>query len=304
MTLPNVVIAGAPKCGTTSLFTWLTAHPEVCGSTLKETRFLFDADARRLRQGANIHDHGLAAYEAYFRHCDPTRTRVVLEATPGYLYQQTAPRVLASLEPRPRVLFILRNPSDRVYSAYHSVRFRAFLDPTTGFRDYLAQVRDGQPGERVDDAVERSQYVDYLRPWLECFPRASVDILLYERLREDPRRFMKDLAERLGIEPGFYEHYGFPHKRLTQEIRRPALHRTLARATGLVVRDPDGKAMRMLRKAFGGAYASVNVSPKPPSKTAEDRRLLADLDRHFAPYNARLARELDLDLSPWEHARS
>lgn len=298
MTLPNVVVAGAPKCGTTSLFIWLSAHPQVCASTLKETRFLFDAEARRLRRAANIHEHGLAAYEAYFAHCDASRAEVVLEATPGYLYQRTAPRVLSTFDPTPQILFMLRKPSDRVYSVYHSLRFLAFLDPTVGFREYVERLRGGD--RRVDDAIERSQYIDYLRVWLEQFPRSNVHLLLLEQMRDDPRSFMKELSGRLGIGPDFYDSYEPPYKRPTHEIRRPKLHHAMARTVTLVGRDPDGKARRFLREAFGGAYASLNVNPKAPTKTAEDRELLRELDRHFAPYNARLSRELKVDLSAWE----
>lgn len=300
MTLPNVVVAGAPKCGTTSLFSWLSAHPRVCASTLKETRFLFDVGARRLRQAANIHEHGLAAYEAYFTHCDRAHAQVILEATPGYLYQRTAPRVLSTFDSPPQILFLLRKPSDRVYSVYQSLRFRAFLDPTVAFPEYVERLREGDLDHQVDDAIERSQYIDYLRTWLEQFGRSDIHLLLLEQMRDDPRGFMKELSARFGIDPDFYDSCELPYKRPTQEIRRPTLHRAVARAVTLVVRDPDGKARRMLRNTFGGAYASLNVSPTAPAKTAEDREVLRLLDRHFAPYNASLAREFNIDLSAWQ----
>jgi hypothetical protein len=44
MSLPNLVIAGAPKCGTSSLFYWLADHPQACGSTVKETFYLMDEE--------------------------------------------------------------------------------------------------------------------------------------------------------------------------------------------------------------------------------------------------------------------
>src|SRR5881394_1202704 len=66
--LPNAVIGGAPKCGTSSAFTWLLQHPQVCGSKPKETCYLLDADDPLCQPDANWHTHGLEGYAAYFRH--------------------------------------------------------------------------------------------------------------------------------------------------------------------------------------------------------------------------------------------
>lgn len=65
--LPNLVITGFPKCGTTSLFTWLADHPQVTGSTVKETNFFVDPGTHSFRSHANFRDHGLAGYKAYFQ---------------------------------------------------------------------------------------------------------------------------------------------------------------------------------------------------------------------------------------------
>ena len=94
--LPNVVIAGAPKCGTTSLFAWLADHPDVCGSNVKEARYFLDPDDPLFDEISNFRDHGLAGYEAYFTDCEERKAQVVLEATPVYLYQQTAPEGLVA----------------------------------------------------------------------------------------------------------------------------------------------------------------------------------------------------------------
>ena len=180
MTLPNLVIAGAPKCGTTSLFEWLVDHPQVCGSSVKETRYFVDRGARWLNPRANFHDHGLDGYEAYFRHCDGARSKLIVEGTPVYLYQATAPPALASIEPRPQLLFILRRPSDRVYSVYNSARNEASLPPGLTFSDYVAdRMHRRGDGDEVDDSIERSQYIDHLTNWLSCFPRSSIHFVLF-----------------------------------------------------------------------------------------------------------------------------
>ena len=105
--LANFVIGGTEKSGTTSVFDYLSAHPQVCASSIKETDFFrhgytgdLAADARR--------------YASYFEHCD-SRSLVRLEASPGYLGEAAtvAPR-LRALVPEAKVLFILRDPVERL----------------------------------------------------------------------------------------------------------------------------------------------------------------------------------------------
>jgi hypothetical protein len=67
MPLPNLIIGGAPKCGTSSLFQWLADHPEVCGSRVKEIFYLMDRDHPLLKAESNFHNHGLCGYESYFK---------------------------------------------------------------------------------------------------------------------------------------------------------------------------------------------------------------------------------------------
>ena len=107
MTLPNLVIAGAPKCGTTSLFRWLADHPQVATSNVKETFFLMDRGHSMARKESNYHQHGLAAYESFFATC-PADCSIVLEATTHYLYQETALDVLSTLPSEPQIIFVLR----------------------------------------------------------------------------------------------------------------------------------------------------------------------------------------------------
>ncbi len=70
MSLPNVVIVGAPKCGTSSVFAWLADHTEVGSSHVKETFYLMDKGNPLLKPHSNFHEHGLEGYKAYFEDYD------------------------------------------------------------------------------------------------------------------------------------------------------------------------------------------------------------------------------------------
>ena len=307
MTLPNAVIAGAPKCGTTSLFEWLAAHPEVCASSVKETNFLVDREASVFDPRSNVHDHGLARYESYFRHCGVERSRVVLEATPGYLYQRTAREVLSRFEPLPQILFIFRRPSARVYSLYQwSRNNEGVIGREVSFAEYVARARrENDPSAWKRSGIgllQRGRYIDYLEEWLACFPRSRLHVFVFEHMRQDQRRFMRDVAGRLGIDPSFYDTYEFPKKNATVQLRSSGLHRAriaFARLKpGRLL--PDGPVKRSVQATFRRAYARMNVESVGYQEMAEDRAALAELDREFAPYNRRLAEAFGLDLSVWE----
>ena len=102
MALPNTIIAGAPKSGSSSLYWWLSSHPEVCASKTKETHYFDDAVYPRFNASANYIEHGLGRYEQFFEHCTQ-EAKVIMEATPIYLYQENALQQLSSLEPKPKI---------------------------------------------------------------------------------------------------------------------------------------------------------------------------------------------------------
>src|SRR5205085_10129086 len=223
VTLPNLVIAGAPKCGTSSLYRWLADHPEACGSRVKETFYLMDEGHPLLRRGSNFHTAGLEGYADFFGGCNGAG-RVVFEATTHYIYQRTAFEVLSKLPARPRVVFLLRKPSERVYSSFRfSQNNLANVRPDLTFARFVelskadAGVADWEEAAGASAFVLRndirySRYVEYIAPWVERFGRGRVHVLLFEELKSNPRAFMKQFAARVGVDPAFYDAYDFPLK--------------------------------------------------------------------------------------------
>jgi hypothetical protein len=298
--LPNVVIAGAPKCGTTSLFVWLVAHPEVCGPSLKETNYLLDPEDPLFKEKSNFRDDGLDGYASYFDACRGMDAKVVVEATPVYIYQQTAPEVLAALDPVPQIVFVFRRPSERVYSHFTFLRdSHARIDSDLGFGDFVELVARGDARVpkygHAKDVLAHSHYVDYLPAWLERFPRSHLHFLLFEDLRRDPRAFTRGIASRLGINPSFYDSYTFPRKNRTIRIRNQWVHRA-RRSVGAHL---SGATRKRLKAATARAYAVVNVDTSPILRTSDEEQVIAELDRAFEPYNEQLAEVTGLDLRTW-----
>lgn len=300
MTLPSLVIGGAPKCGTSSLFRWLADHPQVCTSRAKETFYLMDREHALARPGQSFHDGGIRGYERFFEHCG--EAPVVLEGTTHYLYQQTACEVLASLPTRPRLVFSLREPAGRVYSSFNYTKNNlANLDAGVTFSQFIAMSGGGHLNEappRLDprarflrDEVQQGEYVDHLERWVTALGRERIRLLLFERLRENPRDAVVELSTWLGIDATWYDHYDFSTANPTIHIRRRGLHRLARRVAPLV---PTGRIKQVVKRLYMAAQR------QPPSgMSEEDRQMLDALRVHYRPYNERLAERFGLDLSCW-----
>jgi hypothetical protein len=303
MTLPNLVIAGAPKCGTSSLFDWLVAHPQVCGSTVKEPFFLIDEGNPLRNYNCNFHDHGLGAYASFFAHCRGNE-KVIAEATTHYIYQHTALDVLATLPSRPRVVFVLRKPSERILSSFafskHNLgNVRADLS----FAEFVRRASNEPEEPGLQAALGRSayvlvrdlqysRYVDYLLAWRERLGEDRMRILLFESMRLDPKRVMEGFASWLGIDPSFYAGFDFTPRNKTVSVRSGKVQR-LARAFAGNI--PAGPVKDSLKRVY------LVLQSKPPQPASEaDEETLATLEDDFRPHNRRLANEFNLDLSAWE----
>jgi hypothetical protein len=289
------------------LFRWLSDHPEVCGSNVKEPRYLMDPESFFFKKASNFRDHGFEGYAAYFNHCEGSSARVILEATPSYLYQRTAPGVLSQIEPTPHVLFVLRKPSERAYS-----HFRYFKDTKVRigqrveFREFveLALREDPRLAEITTEAAARiianSRYADYLPIWLDKLPRERLHFFLFEEMTKDQRAFVKLVAERLGLDPLFFDTYDFKRWNESFQIKHPRMH-TIRREIG---RHLPAGARKRLKATTASVYARINFGSARSERTDDEVKVLAELDQYFEPFNERLAEVTSLDLTPWREGAS
>ena len=164
--LPNVIIGGAPKCGTSSLYFWLSAHPNVYGSPKKET-FFFADKVNRFNTSANAHEHELAAYESFFKGGIDQFIR--FEATAHYLYESTARTAFSSWPNPPKLIFLFREPSKQMYSHYKMERFRTKrID--MALADYIKR-------PQITDHVD---YAKHVTAWIDVMPEGHVRFWAFE----------------------------------------------------------------------------------------------------------------------------
>ncbi|MFK7739353.1 MAG: sulfotransferase domain-containing protein [Planctomycetota bacterium] len=305
---PNIVIGGVRKCGTTALFRWLQAHPDVCASSAKETQFLMDRESPYYDQAIGWHDVGIEGYAHFFRDWNGEPFRV--EASSRYYDQDTALRVLSTLADPPHVVFVVREPIERLESAFHyaknnrgtlreDVSLADFVEAASNnnIRPLLAISENSKLGQSVQNEVSQlakevdyGHYVDRLARWQEHYPKTHLHVLLFEHLRHDPRRFVQGLAARVGLAPSFYDDFAFRKENRTVAMRNLRVHRMMRRLAQFVPRNS------LTRSAYN---LYLKAQGKPASKLSSNDDTRQKLHSLYASSNDRLATMFDLDLDAW-----
>lgn len=286
--LPNTIIAGAPKSGSSSLYWWLSAHPEVCPSKTKETHFFDDEIHPRFNAQANCIEHGLEKYGSYFSHCSMD-AKVIMEATPIYMYQANALQHLSGFEQKPKIIFILREPSQRAHSQFRFNKYRlGNIEEDLLYDDYLEQVKD-----TTSDPLQRGMYMRYIEQWVEAIGKERIHIIQLEQLQKTRVEEMKRLSVFLGIDPQFYDSFDFMRRNETRKMRSTKLHRLGLKVQPLVPQWLQEQVLVPL-------YLKMNSTAMPPVSATDKKRIEA-LKPRFTAENERLAHAFsEIDLSLWQ----
>ncbi len=209
--LPDYLIVGGQRCGSTSLHNYLAEHPRVGRPRIKEIQYLSIEHAR-----------GERWYRGHF----PTRAYaaavgarrggrlLVGEASPYYLFHPLAPARAAALLPEARIIAVLRDPVARAYSHYQ-LEVALGCEPL-GFAEALDAEEERLEGER--ERIERDpsyaafafrhfsyqargDYLDQLRGWYDAYPADRILVLRSEDLFADPARVVARALDFLGLPP-------------------------------------------------------------------------------------------------------
>ena len=186
MNLPNFLVIGAAKGGTTSLYHYLRQHPDIYMSPMKEPNYFTEEDQLFGKRSVRSRSE----YERLF---DGVRDeRAIGEATPRYLNAiGGVSRIHADL-PGVRLIATLRQPADRGYSAY-LMRF-------TDSREYLSADEVLQSGNYQ---FESGLYHAKLRRYFDTFPREQIKVILFDDLIARPQETVQSLYRFLGVDPDF-----------------------------------------------------------------------------------------------------
>lgn len=195
--LPNVIIAGTVKSGTSSLFTYLVQHSQICGSDIKETCYFLP-----LRYGGSCLP--VSHYMKHFRHCG--NERYVLESTPGYFEGgNTVASAIQNTVETPRIIIVLREPVDRLYSFFRYAKAQVNLAENMSFDQYISECLARPMRESIKQendvfwGVNGGRYIDYLPQWFGAIDERNIRVIFFDDLVNNHIALLKQIANWLEI---------------------------------------------------------------------------------------------------------
>jgi hypothetical protein len=206
---PNTFIVGAPKCGTTSLYTWLKQHPNVfMPENIKEPAF-FCTDFHKQANINNSFDYFAAPTEKEYKELfsEAEGHDVIGEASAMYLNSETAPKNIAEFNPEAQIIIMLRDPVEQMYSSYyHSVK--TGMETATSFKQALQlepQRKQGKklPNNRFPNTyqyTDRATFSKQIPHYQKHFPKGQIKVILLDDIKEDAEKVYTETLEFLGLD--------------------------------------------------------------------------------------------------------
>jgi hypothetical protein len=228
--LPDFIIIGAQRAGTTSLYNYVTQHPKVAPARVKEVHY-FSVN----------YQLGRAWYEHHFPRTRGLRRRITGEASPYYIFHPHSPSRVRELCPDVKLIALLREPVARAFSHYrHEV---GLGEEPLSFEQAVAREdqRIAPDVERLAtdplyeahahrhySYIARGRYVEQLRNWTTQFPLEQILVLRSEDLFEDPRSVYGQTVRFLDLPEHDLESYQRYNAAAEIEGMTPHLRQTLA----------------------------------------------------------------------------
>jgi LPS sulfotransferase NodH len=196
--LPDFVIAGAPRSGTTWLTSALDRHPEIwlAKPTRPEPKFFLVDE---------LYELGIEEYSRRWFADAPNEVQAGEKST-NYLESPIAAERMAAHLPDVRLLFVLRDPVERAISNYrwsvsNDMEHEDFATAIDSEDEREATLEPRLRYARPYSYVSRGRYAELLRPWLDLFPREQVAVIRFEDLVGDAAGTVAGIHEHLGVQP-------------------------------------------------------------------------------------------------------
>jgi hypothetical protein len=283
--IPDFFIVGAPRCGTTALYTYLGDHPDIFMSPIKEPDFFADYLGRHRRVRT------LSEYLDCFTGARGKKR--IGEASVSYLASPTSAKVIKEFSPLASIIIMLRNPVDVMYSMYYLRRFINLEDRPSFGAALDADVR----GRRVAGLTyrERVKFAAQVERYIAVFGREKIHFIVYDDFKVDTRRVFQETLRFLSVCSNSRE--DFPRINGNSRARSKFLWRFVRQPPAPLRRIVHPFTSHWFRSAVGRRLLQWNTieEPRPPMEAELRNRLR----KEFAPEIHRLSTLLDRDLTSW-----
>ena len=287
---PDFFIVGAPKCGTTALYTYFRQHPEIFMSPKKEPQF-FASDVL----GDRRHTCTWADYLSCF--AGARGEKRIGEASVAYLGSRCAPQQIKTFNPAAKIIIMLRNPVDMMHSL-HSQR----LVINTEYRSFEAALG----AEQTQGLVlawgvglsyrEAARYVKKVQRYFDIFGRENVHVIVYDDFAKDTNAVYGEALRFLGVRSDFRPPT-FPVVNANKRVRSHQLYKFLTRPPKVVRGLSRSMVPGPLRSFLMSALRRLNTAygERPPMSL----ELRSRLQTEFKVEVEQLSNLLGRDLSAW-----
>ncbi len=257
--LPTFLIAGAAKSGSTTLWNFLKAHPQVYMAPMKEVNF-FITDVWWARN-----EKGMDWYSNLFREVEGVKAYG--EASINYMSRPELAELIHQALPQVTLLFILRDPVDRIYSQYWYERQEGTQLP--GFDSFVRQRHT-----LLKEWIWGSRYDLHLKRFLNLFPEQQIRVILFSDLKRNPDQLVKNLYRAVGVDEEFSPQNLTARLNPTRRVHSVLLQRLIVRTESLAypislppfIQRPMHRLRKSLRKANS---SSISIPPMKAEQRAE-----------------------------------
>jgi Sulfotransferase domain len=285
MKKPDFFLVGAPRCGTTALYTYLKQHPEIFMSPIKEPQFFADflAEHRRICTWSD--------YLNCFAGADHEKR--IGEASVAYLAAPNSARDIKVFSPQARIIIMLRNPVDVMNSLYHLRRF-SNLEDELSFESALAADEHGRRSHELTYR-ERVKFAEQTKRFIDTFGRENVHIILFDDFKADTAMVYRDTLKFLDVQSDVRTN--FPVVNANPRARSQALWNVVRRPPQLLRSIIHPLTSQAARKSVGRLLIRLNVvyEKRPPITP----HLMSRLNIEFVPEVEKLGAVIGRDLSAW-----
>lgn len=261
-----LIVGGVHKAGTTSLYTYLSWHPDVCASAIKETHFFSGQDA------SFAGEVKFSSYDTFFSHCKGEKVRV--ESSPEYIYgKENVARRINNELPEVKLIFILRNPVEKIISSFAHKQKKMNVSSDISFDEY-ANVHlhfDNIDTAAKSDSPEAKElmegcYIDYLPAWFNVFDRSKIKIIFFDDLATDPVGVMNEICAFIDIDPEFYRSSEFTVENKSVGYINPVIHKMAIKLFQII--EPAIRKSYRLKNSLRTIYYMLNG--KEQNRTVND----------------------------------
>jgi len=302
--LKHLIIAGTNKAATTSLFNYLSDHPDVCGSYIKQTNYFLDKDIQKKHGLTSVfqYENSHLNYQNFFK-CNANH-KFKLEASPDYMfYESTIKKIKSFLEHNQgEVVIILRNPVTRFKSWFNFGKQQNLLNEDIDFESFYKLNKQYTNEENLSlMAYKTGFYSNYLKKVKEILKNYKIHIFFYEDLISNPQKFLQTFCQQTGIDANYFSDYQFEHFNKTVKIKSKRLSYIYDSLRQFYLKNfYKGKLGvflgAIIKSVVSPLYKKINTSS---AKGNIQEEIIMKLNEDYASEKKKIAQMFNLNNIPW-----